>query len=112
MGLSAGTDARANLLIAPKFITNHSAPDKYFLLLLPGGDISTVGRSVLAAGEGGLCPRAPRVAARAGRGCRAPALPGGNTLRGFSCGTPGSVPAGLKRTTGGHDFGCCVGPCC
>lgn len=78
-GLSAGVDARAKLLIAPKFIANHLAPDKYFLLLLPRGAISRVGSLVLAAREVGLCPHAPRMAARARRDCRALALPGGNT---------------------------------
>lgn len=78
-GLSAGVDARAKLLIAPKFIANHLALDKYFLLLLPRGAISRVGSLVLAAREVGLCPHAPRMAARARRACRALTLPGGNT---------------------------------
>lgn len=83
MGLSTGVDMRAKLLIAPKSIANHSVPDKYFFLLLPRGDIPAVRSLVLAAHRDGLCPHSPQVVARAGRGCRALALPRGNTQWGI-----------------------------
>lgn len=60
MGLNTGVNMRAKLSIAPKSIANHSAPGKYFFLLLPRGDIPAVRSLVLAAHKDGLCHTLPR----------------------------------------------------
>jgi len=117
-GLGAGTDARASLLIAPQVHCKSLSSGWIFPPVGARRGNLCCREPVLAAGEGGLCPCTPQVAARARSSCRASALPKGSTQRGFSSGTPGSValgcglPAALKCTASGHGFGCCTDPCC